>query len=184
MSASLAVYVAISLIMGGGHKDANLENILRRGKYALPTDQPVAKPHASTWLRLVGITQHFTLSDQILAIALIVWQFGWFASFLVITAIHFTIGTSQEWWTKFWHFYILLQFVIGIPATIWFTVGGIIDIKALFKRLEEVVRDPRDDGSVRHEPDNETPGPTQDIAGSGRDVCRPALGEEGVEQEQ
>jgi SSS family solute:Na+ symporter len=185
MVAALAVYVLISLITGGKHKDANLEKILHRGRYALPTDEPVAKRHTNAWLRIVGITEHFTLSDKILAIALIVWNFGWFASFLIITAIHFTIGTSQEWWTKFWHFYILLQFVIGIPATIWFTVGGIIDIKALFKRLEEVVRDPTDDGRVRHEPEEETPGPVPDIAGSGGDILlRPAMDEEGVEQEQ
>lgn len=150
MLSALAVYMLVSLITGRAHKNANLEKILHRGQYVLSTDPPVAKRHSNTWLRLVGITEHFTLSDKILAIALIVWQFGWFASFLVITAIHFTIGTSQEWWTKFWHFYILLQFVIGIPATIWFTVGGILDIKSLFKRLEEVVRDPTDNGSVRH----------------------------------
>jgi len=157
MVVALAAYVLISLITGRAHRHANLAKLLHRGAYALPTDAPMAKPHASAWLRIVGITEHFTLSDKILAVALIVWQFGWFTSFLVITAIHFTLGTSVEWWTKFWHFYILLQFVIGIPATIWFTVGGIMDIKALFKRLEEIVRDPNDNGSVRHEADDLVP---------------------------
>jgi hypothetical protein len=170
--------VLVSFITGRRHKNANLQKILHRGRYALTTDEPVAKRHPSVWLRIIGITEHFTLSDKILAIALIVWQFGWFGSFLVITAIHFTFGTSQEWWAKFWHFYILLQFVIAVPATIWFTVGGIHDIKALFKRLEEVVRDPMDDGRVRHESEEETPGPTPDAAGSDSEVLKPALGEE------
>jgi SSS family solute:Na+ symporter len=184
MVATLAVYVLTSLITGRKHKDANLQKILHRGPYALPTDEPVAKRHSNTWLRIVGITEHFTLSDKILAIALIVWNFGWFAAFLIITGIHFTFGTSSEWWAKFWQFYLMLQFVIGIPATIWFTVGGIHDIKALFKALETTVRDPTDDGSVRHEPEEKTPAPTPDVAGSGGDVPTPVLGEEGVEQEQ
>jgi solute:Na+ symporter, SSS family len=181
MVSALTAYVLISLLTGRRHKDANLQKILHRGPYALPTDEPVAKPRSSTWLRIVGITEHFTLFDKFLAIALIVWQFGWFTSFLVITAIHFAFGTSQEWWTKFWHFYILLQFVIGIPAAVWFTVGGIIDIKALFKTLEKAVRDPTDDGSVRHEPDDEISDPKPDVAGSAGDVLKPALDEEGVE---
>jgi SSS family solute:Na+ symporter len=183
MVTALVAYVLISLITGSKRRDANLEKILHRGRYALPTDAPVAKSHASVWLRLVGITQHFTLSDKILSIAMIVWNFGWFATFLIVTAIHFTFGTSQEWWTKFWHFSILLQFVIGVPATVWFTVGGIIDIKALFRRLEEVVRDPTDDGRVCHEPEEETP-PAPDAAGRDGDVLKPAMGEEGVAQEQ
>jgi SSS family solute:Na+ symporter len=183
MLSALTVYVLVSLITGRKHKNANLEKILRRGQYALPTDEPVANSHSSVWLRLVGITQHFTLSDKILAIALLVWQLGWFALFLIITAIHFTFGTSEAWWTKFWHFYILMLFVISIPATLWFTVGGILDIKALFKRLEEIVRDPTDDGSVHHEREEETPAPTPDVAESGRDALMPAFGEEGVEQE-
>jgi SSS family solute:Na+ symporter len=112
-----------------------------------------------------------------------VWQFGWFGWFLVVTAIHFMFGTSQEWWEKYWHFNILLSFVMGVPATIWFTVGGIYDIRALFKTIEEVVRDPTDDGRVRHEPEEETPEPAPDVAGSGGDVLKPAVGEEGVKQE-
>jgi SSS family solute:Na+ symporter len=184
MVCSLVAYVLVSFITGRKHKDANLEKMLHRGRYALPTDEPVAKRHSSAWLRILGITEHFTLSDKILAIALIMWNAGWFAAFLVITAIHFTIGTTDEWWTKFWHFYILLQFVIGIPATVWFTVGGIHDIKALFKTLEEVVRDPTDDGSVRHGPEAEPLVPTANVAGSGGDILKPAFGEAGVEQKQ
>jgi SSS family solute:Na+ symporter len=168
MVSALTIYMLVSLITCRKHKEANLEKILHRGPYALPGDQPVAKHHSNLLLRIMGITERFTLFDKILAIALIAWQFGSFGLFLIVTAVHFTLGTSQEWWTKFWHFYILLLFVVSIPATVWFTVGGIRDIKMLFKRLEEDVRDPTDDGRVRRESEEETPGPTSDGAGSGR----------------
>jgi SSS family solute:Na+ symporter len=154
---AIAVYVLVSFITGRKHRDANLEKILHRGRYALATDEPAAKRHSNAWLRLVGITEHFSFTDKCLAIGLIVWNFGWFAAFLVITAIHFAFGTSTEWWTKFWHFYIILQFAVAIPATLWFTIGGMHDIKALFKTLETTVRDPKDDGRVEEEPEEETP---------------------------
>jgi SSS family solute:Na+ symporter len=154
MVSSLVSYLAVSLLTGETHKAANLEKILHRGKYAVPTEQSEAKqPVRSTWLRILGITEHFSLTDKILAVALVVWNLGWFATFLVVTGIHFTFGTSTEWWAKFWHFYIIMQFWIGVPATFWFTIGGIYDIRALFKTLAHIVRDHTDDGSVRHEPE-------------------------------
>jgi hypothetical protein len=37
---------------------------------------------------------------------------------------------------------------MAIPATIWFTIGGISDVKALFKTLATAERDHTDDGRV------------------------------------
>lgn len=147
-----ATYVLLSLLTGRSRPATNLEKLFYRGKYAETVETMVTKqPRKSRWQRILGITEHFTRTDKILAVALVVWNFGWFAIFLIITAIHFTVGTSPGLWERFWHTYILLYFGIGIPATIWFTIGGIHDIKALFRALEETVRDPNDDGRVCEE---------------------------------
>jgi hypothetical protein len=121
----------------------------------LAAERPKASVSARRgFLEFVGISPEFTLSDRILAFALVIWNFGWFVTFLVFTAIHFTFGTSTEWWTRFWHFYLLMQFCISVPVVIWFTVGGILDMKALFHTLRNLVRDQADDGTVRHESDD------------------------------
>jgi solute:Na+ symporter, SSS family len=155
MVASSVVYVLVSFASGGTHRAANLQKILHRGEFALPTEGP--KPVMSVRSKIVqfiGITPEFTMMDRVLALALVLWTFGWFMAFLVITAVHFTVGTSTEWWAKFWHLYVLLQFAIAVPAVIWFTVGGIVDMRALFETLKNPVRDHTDDGRVKHTADD------------------------------
>jgi len=94
MILTLTVYTLVSLATSRNRK-ANLEKLLHRGPYAIPSDQPVAKAHSTWWLRLAGITEHFTLFDKILAIGLLIWQFGWFAVFLSVTAYHFAFGSDD-----------------------------------------------------------------------------------------
>jgi solute:Na+ symporter, SSS family len=181
---SLILYVVVSLLTGGTHKAVNMEKLLHRGKYKVASEQMESKaPVRSIWLRLMGITEHFSLSDKILSVALVVWNLGWFATFLIITAIHFTFDTSVEWWAKFWHFYVVMQFCIGVPATIWFTIGGIHDIRALFKTLANVVRDDSDDGSVKHEADDEIVELPPGVAANAGEILDLATGEEVVEPE-
>jgi solute:Na+ symporter, SSS family len=168
MVASFVLYGVVSLLTGGSHKAVNMEKLLHRGKYAVATEATEAKqPVRSIWLRLLGVTEHFSLADKILAVSLIVWNFGWFFTFLIVTGIHFAFNTTTEWWAKFWHFYILMQFWVGVPATLWFTIGGIYDIRALFRTLSHLVRDDSDDGSVHHEADDEIADPTPGAPGTG-----------------
>jgi len=161
MIAAVIFYVVVSLMTGSRQTDANFEKILHRGQWAVKEDA-VQEPGArqSRWLEIIGIRDEFTRADKILTIAMVIWNFGWFAVFLLVTAIHFTFGTSVEWWTKFWHFYILLNLVIGVPATVWFVIGGFRDIRALFKTLKTTVRDDKDDGRVIHEPETSATSPS------------------------
>jgi solute:Na+ symporter, SSS family len=158
MLGAIVTYVLISLLFGQKDKDANLPKILHRGKYSIEGEQPpVRRTLGKKLIEFVGIQKEYTFTDSILAIVMVVWTIAWFGVFLIVTTIHFTIHpTSTEWWIKFWHFYIVMQFVIGIPATIWFTVGGIVDIRDLFRRLATAVRDDKDDGRVEQEPEVET----------------------------
>ncbi len=152
MVSAVVGYVLVSLLAGGLRKAANMDKLLHRGAYAVAGEHQERLSVRSRWLQFVGITPEFTLTDRILAIVLVAWNIGWFAAFLIVTAVHFTFGVSTEWWAKFWHFWILLQLVIGVPTTIWFTIGGVVDIRKLFDILKHAVRDARDDGRVLDEP--------------------------------
>jgi solute:Na+ symporter, SSS family len=166
MISATLVYIAVSLLFGRKDKAANLEKILHRGKYAAAGEAPAQKTSVRTRMKeFVGIHKDFTLSDRILAVALLAWTFGWFIVFAVVTVIHFTsaTGTTIEWWAKVWHVYIFAQLAVGIPATIWFAIGGVVDIRSLFRTLATAVRDETDDGRVIHEPDDTV----EDKAGEG-----------------
>ena len=101
------------------------------------------------WLKVIGITDEFSRFDQTLAVALVVWNAIWISLFVVVTVTHYLVTPIENaWWNKFWHAWIYVQIGVGVPAMVWFTVGGVRDIRAVFQRLATSERDATDDGTV------------------------------------
>lgn len=150
------VYVTVSLLTGRREHAFNLERILHRGKYANASESVIEEMPQSRWLQVVGITKDFSRGDRVLAIALVVWNAAWFGTLVVATIVNYAFhGISDTLWASFWHFYIWIYFLVGIPATVWFAVGGLIDMKLLFKALSMTVHDQTDDGRVIHAPERD-----------------------------
>ena len=73
------------------------------------------------------------------------------ALFVGAAAYNFLVQPiATEWWTKLWHVWLYLQIAVGIPATIWFTIGALREMKQLFTRLATLKRDDTDNGRVVH----------------------------------
>lgn len=128
-----------------------LEKMLHRGKYAIVGEHLHREPPKSLWQKFMGITEEFSRTDRMLAYALVIWNFGWFFIFLLGTAYNLIIGMSDDSWAVFWRVWVWMQIGIGVPTTVWFTIGGISDLRKLFGRLTTLQRDDRDDGRVVHE---------------------------------
>lgn len=157
LSAAL-VYVFVSLVTSRRVGEFNLERMLHRGQYRIAADHVQTEFVQSRWLQIVGITKEFSKSDKVLAIAMIVWNATWFLWFIVfsIANLFFRIGDAA--WARYFHVnIIIIPALISLPATIWFTVGGIHDIKALFRSLATLERDSSDDGRVVHHADDTIP---------------------------
>ena len=153
MIASIIIYVILSLMTSKG--DFNIERMLHRGKYRDDPSQIKTERKEHIFMTLLGITNEFSLGDRILAIALAVWNGLWLLLFIGATIVNFFIHPIPNiWWGKLWHFYMVIQLIISVPAIIWFAVGGVIDIKGLFKSLDNMERDHTDDGRVTHTDDD------------------------------
>jgi len=146
-------YVLVSLLTS--RKPFNLEKMLHRGKYDVTGEHVKTGERKSLWDKLTGFTDEFTPTDRFLVIGLLVWNFAWLAVFAVGTAYGAVYDVSNEAWASFWEVWIIAHLVIGIPTTIWFMIGSLIDIRDLFARLKTLVRDDRDDGTVYTEPETE-----------------------------
>ena len=73
----------------------------------------------------------------------------WFVIFIVFTIWQFAFkGVSNEWWFRLWHFKVYLTLILGISCTVWFLVGGIVDVVKLFWALSHTAQNDADDGSV------------------------------------
>jgi len=142
----IAVYVIVSLRTH--REDFNMDRMLHRGVFA--GDGVVVSPKKQPWWEpLLGFDENFTRSDKWIAGTLFGWTLLWAAVFVVGTVWNWIAPWSLHVWSVFWEIVgiglpVLLAVVIGI----WFTWGGIRDMRDLFRRLRRERINPLDDGTV------------------------------------
>ena len=131
----------------------NLDRMLHRGKYNLDNDNKTVSKW--TWRtlagKLIGITPDYTTGDRVIAWALfiysIIYRFGFsFIAVLIWNSI-------QPWPVEWWSYYFLIVFmvvpgIIAVIVTFWFGIGGVIDMRQLFRDLKQRVINTLDNGMV------------------------------------
>ena len=132
----------------------NLDKLLHRGRYAIYDDHEQSVTQPVSGLRAILPTEEFTRSDRWIYYGKLLWTIGWFAVFIFGTAAY--LGSKFDlWgdlttdsWVTFWAWRVGVVVAVGIITTIWFTIGGIMDAKAMFQRLSQLKRDHEDVGLV------------------------------------
>ena len=170
MLLSLALYVVVSKLTC--REPFDLDRMLHRGAAGTASDErrvtsderKVTTRHSSSVTRhslfrriasrLVGITPEYSRGDRIIAwgVFLHSFVFSFVGCFLAVMAWNAVTPWPVEWWGRY---FIVVDFVVpGIVAaisTVWFGIGGAIDLRRLFRDLaarREI--DVRDDGRVEN----------------------------------
>ena len=155
MIMGILAYWIFSLLTGSSK--FNLDRMLHRGKYSDPTEKPVTVSEArGNFLvrilqKLTGISPDYTLSDKIIAWSVFIFTFGYqfCLTFAVVLFWHWISPLNTEWWGNY--FLVVSLIVPGIIAaisTVWFSIGGIKDLKQMFRDLRKRTDNPLDNGSV------------------------------------
>ena len=154
MLLSTICYIVVSLATF--RRPFDLDRMLHRGRYA---DEQSSGKRKFDWSwknlssKLIGITPEYTLGDRILArsvfIYAFVYRFG--LAFLLV----FVWNIISPWGRGAWSTYYLLTmliipFAVGMITSVWFFVGGCIDLKHLFTDLARRKRDFNDDGRMNN----------------------------------
>ncbi len=156
MLLSTFLYVVVSLATGRGRR-YNLDRLLHRGEYATVDSTKLAREGTTgggvlkrgfSFKRLIGIDKDFSFLDTILYSFVTLWTFFWGGLFLLGALAHYTGLIELPGWMRFWHIYVIAAAVLGLVTTIWFTIGGLVDLKDLLHRLKTTERHELDDGSV------------------------------------
>jgi len=131
----------------------NLDRLLHRGIYDVAQEY---KPPFKWTLRnatgkLIGITPEYTRGDKIIAWSVfyyaIVYKF--LLSFVVVLIWNIISPWPAEWWsTYFFITSLVVTGILGIISTVWFLIGGVIDMRRLFVDLSTRSDDPLDNGVV------------------------------------
>ena len=138
MLLSITMYCLVSWMTC--RKPFNLERMLHRGKYAVDGEVK----HFEKWTfqnaykKIIGITPDYTFGDKCIAYGTFIWSFGIsFGVFYIGTIIWNSFYRWPiEWWG--WRLFILsvvVSCIIAIISTVWFMIGGIIDMKQMFHDL-------------------------------------------------
>lgn len=144
MVVSVAVYVLVSLL--GSRKVFNMDKMLHRDKYRIDETEPIEIPGKG----IKGyITSEFTKGDKFIYALIITWTLGWFGVFAVGTIYSLKSELSIDTWADFWRIYIYVSVFTVAVTLVWYLIGGIYDIKKMFKSLGTVKRNDADDGTVR-----------------------------------
>ena len=153
MLVSVGLYVIISLITSRGGRVCNMDRLLHRGKYHREGLKLERAPltFRNIFTRLVGIDNQYTRGDRILAWAMFIYSFGWLFGicFLALAVWNVISPWSNEDWSM-WFFInnFVIAGVIGLISTVWFSIGGTIDLRRLFRDLATKEINVLDDGRV------------------------------------
>ena len=147
-----SLYVIVSLLTY--RKPFNLERMLHRGKYADEQSKPpvrVAWSLKTVFGKLIGINSEYTKSDRAIAYSVFaytfIYRFG--LTFVLVLICNIFLPWSKSAWGKYWFVtMIAVPFAVGLVTTVWFFIGGMIDLRHLFRDLEARKRDYSDDGRV------------------------------------
>ena len=151
MVSGIAAYVIGSWLTQ--RKPYNLDRLLHRGVYDVANENKPAYPwslrHAAE--KLIGVTPEYTRGDKIISWSVfgyaIVYKFG--LCFLAVLIWNLISPWPVEWWsTYFFVSSLCVTAILGIVSTFWFLIGGIVDLRKLFRDLAARIDNPLDNGMV------------------------------------
>jgi SSS family solute:Na+ symporter len=147
MVLSATVYIIISLLTC--KTPFNMDKMLHRGEYAIQGETNLVKEEEAVkgW-KVMGTTKEFTRSDRGILIATYTWTAVWTIVFIIGTIYNLTTEVKNETWMAFWKIYTWIYLITSIIVTIWFTIGGLKNLKEMIHALKTMVRDHKDSGFV------------------------------------
>ena len=151
MIVSLVLYTAVSFLTCKA--PFNLDRMLHRGIYAADGCARPVSPWTwqNLWSKLIGITPEYSRGDRMIAWSVFCYSivFKFFIAFVLVLIWNRFSPWPVKWWS--WYFLVVFVLVPGLAAavsTIWFGVGGVLDLRKMFRDLKERVDNPLDNGMV------------------------------------
>jgi SSS family solute:Na+ symporter len=145
MALSSAVYVVVSLLTGHGQAH-DMDKMLHRGEYRIKEEYTVVDVVPVKGWKVLGMGREFTRWDKVIYVATYAWTAGWVVVFVVGTILNLTRRVGDGSWMHFWKTYTMIYLVVSIAVIVWFSVGGIIDLKKMVGALGFWVRVRSDSG--------------------------------------
>jgi SSS family solute:Na+ symporter len=146
MASSSISYIVVSLLFP--EKPVNMDKLLNRGKYSIDGEVNVVDEQVKIGWKIFGMGKEFTKNDKLIYILNYAWTGFWTLVFIIGTVYNLSNPVSDDAWMKFWEYYIYIHLILSGIVLIWFTLGGLHDLKSMISALKSDVRDHGDTGWV------------------------------------
>jgi len=155
MLISLTLYIVVSRLTC--RTPFNMDRLLHRGIYHREGVRHEALPWTwrNVFSKLIGINSQYTRGDRILARAVFAWSFGYayLINFVTVAVWNLVFGRWPNHWWANWFFIrgFIISGIVASISTVWFTIGGTLDLRRMFRRLaarDENELSALDDGRV------------------------------------
>ena len=150
MAASSLVYLAVSLVTGR-RKAFDMDRMLHRGKYLVREEYKVVDARPDRGWKALGMGKEFTRTDRVIYIATYAWTFSWVVVFVAGTLLSLTRGSADASWFGFWRIYVMIYLAVSVFVIVWFSTGGLINLRDMVRTLKTMTRDHSDSGFVERE---------------------------------
>ena len=144
MLIGISGYVIASLATNRG-KLFDLDKMLHRDEETKPQKK------VSIINKLIGINAEYTLGDKIITWFVFCYSIMWRCGIAFLSVVVWNIVSRWElksWGTYFFVTLFAIPCVLGVFTTFWFLIGGIRDLRQLFRDLAKRKIDESDNGFV------------------------------------
>ncbi len=149
MGGACLVFILVSLL--GKRQEFDLDKLLHRGAYRVASDHERVEDLPSRGWRMLGMGKEFSRTDRVIYIATYAWTGIWFVVFVAGTIYNLSHEVADRAWERFWQLFVYIQVVMALFVIVWFTLGGLGNIREMFRRLAVADRDETDDGMVHED---------------------------------
>ena len=125
-----------------------MDRLLHRGKYLVAAETKVVDEVPVKGWKVLGMGREFTRCDKVIYVATYAWTASWVVVFVVGTVLNLTREVSTAAWLGFWRTYTMIFLAASILVIVWFSVGGLINLKEMIATLKVMKRDHADQGFV------------------------------------
>ena len=139
-------YILVSLMTF--KEKMNMDKLLNRGKYSIKEEIKIIDEKVKPIFKIFGIGKEFTIEDKIIYLISFIWNVFFTLVFVFGTMYNLSNDVSDESWMVYWKYQLYINIIFSFIIIIWFTIGGFIDIKKMFKSLNSSKRDHGDSGFV------------------------------------
>ena len=147
MIIGISGYVIGSMLTNHG-KRFDLDKMLHRDE----ENASKAEAKKVSWIhKLIGINQEYTTGDKVIAWFVFCYSVMWRCGIAFLGAVVWNLVSRWElktWGTYFFVTLFAIPCVLGVFTTFWFLIGGIRDMRQLFRDLEKRKIDEHDNGFV------------------------------------